>query len=246
MDTAMADFGDTGNGGDVSQTEQIVIPDLKAVSSFDTPQSLTLTYSYEVPALENVIGAPSWISRAFSKWTLSGTATFRSGTPFSIFTGSDGPGRGNVDSEGSDRPNITNPSILGKSFDDPDTSQRLMGAEGCRELSPQEVLADFGSPVVPYFKCPAFNTNLAVGGSGNIGLRTFRKDGTNNWNFAVGRSFPLTSAERQLQFRAEFYNFFNHAQFAAPGTTLTAATFGQITNTVNKGRVSQLSLRFVF
>ena len=246
LDTAMADFGDTGNGGDVSQTEQMVIPDLKAVSSFDTPHSLTWTYSYEVPVLENTIAAPAWVSRLLSRWTLSGTATFRSGTPFSVFTGSDGPGRGNIDSEGSDRPNITDPFILGKSFDDPDTSQRLMGAEGCRELTQQEVLVDFGIPAVPYFKCPGFNTNLAVGGRGNVGFRTFRKDGTNNWNFAVGRTFPLTSAERQLQFRAEFYNFFNHAQFAAPGTTLTSPTFGQITNTVNKGRVAQLSLRFVF
>lgn len=238
LDTAIADFGDTGNGGEVSQTEQEVIGDLKAVSSFDTPHSLTLSWSYEIPALENALAAPSWLSRMLSRWTVSGTTTMRSGTPFSVFTGSDGPGRGNIDSEGSDRPNLTDPSILGRSFDNPDTSQRLLGAEGCREVSP--------GGVVPFFQCPAFDTNLHVGEAGNIGFRTFRKDGTNNWNLGLARSFALTSAERQLQFRAEFYNFANHAQFAAPGSTLTSPTFGQITNTVNKGRVTQLSLRLIF
>jgi hypothetical protein len=238
LDTAIADFADTGNGGDVSQTEQMMIPDLKAVSSFDTPHSLAVTYSYEIPVLDNTLAAPVWLSRMFSKWIVSGTTTFRSGVPFSVFTGSDGPGRGNIDTEGSDRPNIIDASILGKSFDDPDASQAAMGAVGCHEISPPGVM--------PYFQCPAFDTNLPVGGRGNIGFRTFRKDGTNNWNFAVARAFPLTQAERQLQFRAEFYNLFNHAQFAAPGSTLTSPTFGQITNTVNKGRVSQLSLRFVF
>jgi hypothetical protein len=238
MDTAIADFGDTGNGGDVSQTEQEVIGDLKAVSSFDTPHSLTLTWSYEIPQLTGALAAPGWLSSAFSKWTISGTTTMRSGTPFSVFTGSDGPGRGNIDTEGSDRPNLTDPSILGLSFDDPNTSQQRMGAVGCREVSPGNV--------VPYFQCPAFDTNIPVGGAGNIGFRTFRKDGTNNWNLALARSFSLGAAERQLQFRAEFYNLMNHAQFAAPGSTLTAPTFGQITNTVNKGRVSQLSLRLVF
>jgi hypothetical protein len=238
MNTAIADFGDTGNGGDVSQTEQSVIPDLKSVSAFDTPNSFTLTYSYEIPALSAALAAPSWLSRILSRWAVSGTTTFRSGTPFTVFTGSDGPGRGNVDTEGSDRPNITDPSILGMSFDNPDTSQLMMGAVDCHEVSP--------GGVVPYFQCPAFNTNIPVGGAGNVGFRTFRKDGTNNWNLALARNFPLTSAERQLQFRAEFYNFMNHAQFSAPGSTLTSPTFGQITNTVNKGRVSQVSLRFVF
>ncbi len=238
IDTAIADFADTGNGGDVSQTE-IVIPDLKAVSSFDTPHSLTLTYSYEIPALENFLAAvPSWVSRVFSKWTVSGTTTFRSGTPFSVYTGADGPGRGNIDTEGSDRPNLLDPTILGASFDNPDTSQKLMGAVGCKEVSPANT--------VPYFQCPAYDTNIAVGGSGNIGFRTFRKDGSNNWNLALGRNFVLTRSEQQIQFRAEFYNLVNHAQFSAPGTTVTSPTFGQITNTVNKGRVTQVSLRLVF
>jgi hypothetical protein len=219
IDTGISDFADTGNGGDVSQSEEL-FSDVKALSSFDTPHSLTFNYSYELPA---VAGGPEWLSRWLARWTISGTTTFRSGTPFAVFTGSDAPGFGNVDGEGSDRPNLLDPRILGASLDDPDTSPSILRSE-------------------------YFDTNLPAGGRGNIGYRTFRKDGSNNWNLALARSFLLAGpgSETQLQFRAEFFNFFNHAQFSAPGTSVSSPTFGQITNTANKGRVTQLTLRFLF
>jgi hypothetical protein len=219
MDTGISNFADTGSGGDTSQTEEW-ISDVKALSSFDTPHAFTVSYSYELPSMG---AAPEWLSLWLGRWTVSGTTTFRSGTPFTAFTGSDAPGFGNVDGEGSDRPNLLNPKILGASLDDPDTSTLTLRPE-------------------------YFDTNISAGGRGNIGYRTFRKDGTNNWNLALARSFLLPGAgsEKQLQFRAEFFNFFNHAQFSAPGTSVSSPTFGQITNTVNKGRVTQLTLRFLF
>ena len=236
MDTGISNFADTGNGGDVSQTE-VVASDVKSVSSFDTPHSFTISYSYELPRFETAVG---WLAGLLGRWTVSGTTTFRSGTPFAVYTGSDGAGSGNVDGEGSDRPNLLDAGILGRSFDDPDTSLAQMGAGGCEDVPLSET--------VSYKQCNYFDTNLPVGGRGSVGYRVFRKDGTNNWNLAMSRSFLLPGAgsERQLQFRAEFYNFLNHAQFAAPGNSITSPTFGQITNTVNKGRVTQLSLRLLF
>ncbi len=240
IDSGVFNFADNGNGGDTSQSE-LLFPDVRAVSDFDTPHSLTINYSYEIPSLR--LG-PSWVDRAFSQWTVSGTTTFRSGTPFSLFTGSDGAGIGNVDGESGDRPNILDTSLLGRSIDDPDTSRAILGAETC---TPAGAEASDGS-ATPYIRCAGFDTNLPVGGRGSIGLRTFRKDGTDNWNFAIARNFPLSQVgeAHQVQFRAEFFNFFNHAQFSAPGDTVSSPTFGQITNTVNKGRVSQVSLRYVF
>jgi len=231
MDTGGANFAETGNGGDISQSEEL-FSDMKSVSSFDTPHSFSINYSYELPLRD---GGHGWPSRLLARWVVSGTTTLRSGTPFTVFTGSDGPRFGNVDGEGSDRPNINNPALLGKSFDDPDTSAILLGAD--REC----VL------LAAYLQCKYFDTHIDVGGRGNLGYRTFRKGGTNNWNLALTRSFVLGgSSERQLQVRAEFFNLFNHAQFAAPGNSLSSPTFGKITNTVNKGRVTQFTLRFLF
>jgi hypothetical protein len=230
IDTAVGNFAETGSGDDASQTEEIV-SDVKAVSSFDTPHSFTINYSYALPRLGN--GA-SWFAMLFRDWVVSGTTVFRSGTPFTVYTGSDSPGFGNVDGEEGDRPNIKNPALHGTSVDNPDTSAAIMGAD--------TPCIDRGG----YMDCKYFDTNIAPGGRGSLGYRTLRKDGTNNWNFAVGRNFMLSGSEKQLQFRTEFFNFLNHAQFAAPGIYLTTPTFGKITNTVNKGRVIQLTLRYSF
>lgn len=219
--TPASEFGDRFSDG-------------KGVSLFDTPHALSIRYSYSLPFGAKSIG---WKSALFRGWQISGTTIFQSGTPFHPHTGSDAPGFGNVDGNANDRPNILNPAILGKSLDDPDKAPWILGVASCKR-----------TPTVPSFiQCDNFDTNIDPGDRGNIGWNTFRKDGTNNWNFAVGKIFRFPGRrEGSLQFRAEFFNFLNHAQFQKPGIVVAAATFGKITNTVNKGRQAQFSLRFNF
>ncbi|MCH8268159.1 MAG: hypothetical protein IH846_11620, partial [Acidobacteria bacterium] len=223
-------------GGDFTNTASVEVPpevgtascelcsrfsDQKGPSIFDTPQVFILSYSYELPF---AAGANGWKRALLEGWQISGTTLFQSGTTFHPHTGSDAPGFGNVDGQTSDRPHILRPDILGMSLDDPDTSQSI-------------------------FDRAFFDTDIPHGdkGRGNIGYNTFRKDGTNNWNFAVGKLFRFAGGrERTLRFRAEFINLLNHAQFAKPGVQLSIPTFGQITNTVNKGRQVQFSLRLNF
>jgi hypothetical protein len=53
--------------------------------------------------------------------------------------------------------------------------------------------------------------------------------------------------KQSLQFRAEFFNAFNHAQFANPGVARNAApTFGVITSTATNPRLIQFALKFLF
>lgn len=52
-------------------------------------------------------------------------------------------------------------------------------------------------------------------------------------NFAVRREFPLRD-HLALQFRAETFNVLNHPNFGVIDTTLTDATFGQATKTLNQ------------
>jgi hypothetical protein len=49
-----------------------------------------------------------------------------------------------------------------------------------------------------------------------------------------------------VMFRADFFNVFNHPQFANPGTTFGSGTFGQITGTSVNPRIIQLALRINF
>ncbi len=216
------------------------VSDHKGVSLFDTPQVFVLSYTYNVPFPR---GSNSWAERLFSGWQVSGATNFQSGTPFHIHTGSDGPGFGNVDGVVFDRPNILKPALLGMSVDDPDTSRIILEADSCtRPNVPNQMTGE----ARPYLWCNALDDNLPVGGRGNIGLNVFRKDGTSNWNFSIARTFRLAGQEHSLQFRTEFINLFNHAQFEKPGVNVASDTFAEITNTVNKGRQVQFSLRANF
>jgi hypothetical protein len=77
---------------------------------------------------------------------------------------------------------------------------------------------------------------------------TLTQDGVNNWDFAV---FKTTNfGERyNVQFRAEFFNLFNRAQFGAPNGTCCIennASFGIVNNTVGNPRLIQFGLKFYF
>jgi hypothetical protein len=234
------DFTNTASGVEVPPEEGTAtcetcnrVSDQKGLALFDTPQVFAVSYIYRLPFFA---GSTGWPGAGLKGWQISGTTLYQSGVAFHFHTGGDAPGYGNVDGDGSDRPNILNPSLLGKSFDNPDTAGALLGADTCRRP---------GMDGLPYLHCKYFDTNIPPGGRGNLGWNTFRKDGTANLNVALGRSFRL-GGERTIDFRSEFLNFFNTPQFDKPGVMLALATFGKITNTVNKGRQVQFTLKLNF
>ena len=75
-----------------------------------------------------------------------------------------------------------------------------------------------------------------------------------NTDFSVIKDFPLTFREgMSLQFRAEFFNLFNHPQLYLQGGSGTgeqdinsSATFGVVTGTVNNPRLIQFGLKLKF
>ncbi len=50
----------------------------------------------------------------------------------------------------------------------------------------------------------------------------------------------------RLDFRAEFFNVFNHAQFALPTADFESPQFGLINSTVNNPRLIQFALKLNF
>ena len=194
------------------QVENGIIQDMKGPSMFDVRQSLVITYT--IP-----LRLPG---RYLSGWTLTGTTLLRTGTPFTVETGSDAPPLGNVDGEWQDRPTILDPGILHKSVDHPDTSQSVLRRNA---FSGEDTFQK---------------------GRGNVGRNTFRKDGAANFNVALARAFPFTDRAKVLTFRAEALNLTNHPQFDAPNSTFASPSFGQITNTLNAGRIMQFVLNMKF
>jgi hypothetical protein len=94
-----------------------------------------------------------------------------------------------------------------------------------------------------YFSPAAFAPS-AIGLEGNADRRFFHGPGINNFDFAVLKTTQLTERVN-LQFRAELFNLFNHAQFVTPSGILGTSSFGQITAALAP-RIGQLSLKLNF
>ncbi len=215
-----ADYTSTGTSG-VSrslrnQTESSIFADLKAPSAFDQTHATLWRTSYQLPGLSSGKGFGSKLVR---DWELSMIVLLKTGTPFTVISGSDAVGFGNVDGSRGDRPHLLDSSIWGATIAHPDDARNL----------PRSAFA-FISPDED---------------AGSLGRSTFRRDGISNINAAFSRTFQVHS-EKTLTFRAESINFFNTPQFAQPTVELTAPSFGKITNTLNDGRTFRFLLRFEF
>jgi len=67
-----------------------------------------------------------------------------------------------------------------------------------------------------------------------------------NTDFSVIKQFALPWENMGLNFRAEFFNLFNHAQFGLPVSDISAPGFGSVNSTVNNPRVVQFGLKLTF
>jgi len=165
------------------------------------------------------------VTRVLNGWQLSGITSFVSGQPLSVGLGTTVA----VDTTGSPtdgaRVVVTGNPVLPK-------SERTFSRNFRTEV----------------FQMPAKGT------VGNAANTVIRGPGINNWDVAIFKNFPLHGERTRLQFRAEFYNFFNHTQFSAldastrfdPTTgAQTNARFGEFTAS-RTPRIGQLALRLYF
>ena len=67
-----------------------------------------------------------------------------------------------------------------------------------------------------------------------------------NTDFSAIKDFALPWHEAGLNFRAEFFNLFNHPEFGMPINDINAPGFGAVNSTVNNPRLVQLALKLTF
>ncbi|HEY3837500.1 MAG TPA: TonB-dependent receptor, partial [Bryobacteraceae bacterium] len=100
-----------------------------------------------------------------------------------------------------------------------------------------------GQFIREYFNVAAFTPN-ALGTFGTAPRNFLRGPGLANLDFGLMKSFPIKE-KFTTQFRAEFFNVFNHPNFGNPVTTLNASNFGAIT-TAGSPRIIQFALKLSF
>jgi hypothetical protein len=207
-------------------------------------QTTVFTYLWEIPHPSG----ESFVNRKLlSGWALSGVTTFQSGLPLTITD-----------------------SLGGSIFGSASTSR----AQLCPGFSQAQVATGGGveSRLDNYFNAAALATAAVpslsgcpfplIGdgtGYGNTGRGAFRGPHQANFDASLAKSTKvggLTEAAT-LEFRAEFFNAFNHPQFANPGTSLNiifpknqpptlAGNFGKIGATSVAPRLIQFGLKYTF
>jgi hypothetical protein len=151
-------------------------------------------------------------------WQISGITRFATGLPVTIV-------------ENDDR------SLLGTSFGGPITL-----AVDTPNLVAPVVKTDPRKTGGYFFNASAF-APVSLGMEGTANRRFFHGPGINNWDMAILKTTQLTE-QLNLQFRAELYNVFNHAQFLTPNGIMTN-TMGLVPG-ARDPRIGQLSLKLNF
>jgi hypothetical protein len=112
-------------------------------------------------------------------------------------------------------------------------------------------------PLLQWFNKAAFTPNF-LGTPGNVGKGTLRGPSMFAWDMGAFKKIPIKGDRAFMQFRAEFFNIFNHPMFNNPSTVLNNANYGRITQTLaNAGstqgditsggpRIIQLALKLTF
>ena len=164
-------------------------------------------------------------------WTANGIGTFRTGEPM---TGLDGSNVSlNGDRWAPDRPNL-NPGF---------SSDPTSGVSaGCGKIAKGTPLQ---TPTLWYD--PSAFSRPAPGTYGNLGRETITGPGFSDIDASIAKLFK-PSERINLQFRAEFFNILNHANFFLPGRNVFAGSAGTITKLVSSpgGRLTQLGLKVIF
>ena len=215
----------------------------RGVSDFNLGQNLVVSGTWELPGFPSLSGAGAW---ALKGWQIGGIFQVSSGAPFYVLMGGDPLGLGNTDP-----------------FAYPN---RLIGAGCSSRVNPgrqnyvktqcfsaptapsQAFYNQYCNPIQPFPTC----INLL----GNAGRNTLTGPGLVNTDFSIFKNsrIPAISEAFNIQFRAEFFNIFNRANFAPPLDNNTildqsgnpVGSAGVLTATTTTSRQIQFGLKVIF
>jgi len=204
----------------------------KGPSTFDTTHSFTLSVIEFLP-LERVGFLRPLGKTVTSGWQVLNITTLSSGSPFTVFSGIQQTG---VGAGGTDRPDL----IEQPNFSTSRSNRADYFGRGANNAS------FFSIPI----NIPG-GTGPNQGRFGTLGRDTFRSPGFRDFDIAMikNTSFGHRSGGGELgaiQFRAEFFNIFNEANFGLPSNIAGGSGFGLISKTAGPSRQIQLSLKFIY
>ncbi|HYL61671.1 MAG TPA: carboxypeptidase regulatory-like domain-containing protein [Candidatus Methylomirabilis sp.] len=193
-------------------------------ANFSRNNIFVADYVYDLPFYREQQGV---VGHVLGGWELSGITVFESGVPLTITQNNDpfnsndfGAGPGLFpDGIGID-PSVVSPRpdlVLGQTMAGPKTANEWFNVKGWTD---------------------------AIGHFGNSGRGVIAGPGFNNWDIAAIKNIRITERVN-TQFRAEFFNAFNHPSFLGVSTNVDSSLFGQVTST-HDPRLIQFGLKLNF
>jgi Carboxypeptidase regulatory-like domain len=208
---------------DASSFENILKPICdrcnRSLSLFDARHRLVISYLWELP-VPKYDGAKG---KFLNGWAISGITSFQSGFPIRIQSSDDAELENSFDFELPGKPDLVAPF---KTFDPRKNNNYYFDPNS------------FALPVQS-------DTSTPLQLLGNAPRTICCGPGIDNFDFSVQKILPV-GENKHFEFRAEFFNTFNHTQFLNPdGNISDGADFGRIKRARDPRNI-QFALKFAF
>ncbi len=181
----------------------------KSPSAFDIRHRLSVTFLYDLPALE---GASALARNIFGGWQIGAIITEQTGFA----------------------------SLIGGTFDSTGTG---IISRADQVLGQNPMLPRSQRSIARWFNTAAF-VPPPFGRFGNATRNPIHLPGLNQVDFAIVKQWRIKESHR-LQFRSEFFNFFNHVNLGPPNMAPLSPDFGRITS-AGDPRIIQFGLKYSF
>lgn len=227
----------------------------RGTSDFNRTHRIVLSYLWNLPRPD--FAARSTIGRVLlANWQAAGIVTAMSGLPVDIVDSGAGSLYGFADGANT----LTRPSWAPGATRSTATGNIPAGYF----FNPSAFVRPFVQPgqLIPSSNGTAIADDLGTD-IGNVGRNVLRGPRQTNVDFSIIKRFRIDEA-KNIEFRAEFFNLFNHVNFANPISNLNAVSssggsfdpntgqiinpgdFGRIISTSNNPRIMQFALKLNF
>ena len=197
----------------------------RGLSDFDRRHVFSLSFVSYLPQMH---GSSAAVRKVANGWEFTGIASYKTGHPINIITGQD-------------------TQMTGVGYENYGTARpQLVGNPDLSHSNKADYLNEYFNTAAFALPCPvAFvQGSCPVPALGNFGRNVLIGPGYADWDMGLFKDTNVTERTK-VQFRAEFFDIFNRANFSNPDSNMQDSHFGQIT-TAGAGRTIQLSLKLVF
>ncbi|MGD0479084.1 MAG: TonB-dependent receptor [Terracidiphilus sp.] len=226
-----------GSNGTLNQDKSCFRCDWGPTTS-NVPQSIVISAVADVP-----VGRGRYVGRDMNRaldavvggWNVDAIVTMQKGNPFWVSA-----------------PNNTNWSPANIKADRYCNGRNQLSNKNLRNNGMYWLYTGVDTALTPASTCfvnPATDPHNTSGSTwyfGNSGFDILTGPGINNWDSGVHKNFNIHDVTT-FTIRGEFFNTWNHAQFANPSSSVVASNFGEVTSTNSaNGRIIQIGANLTF